>query len=107
MFDVGFQELVLIALVALVVFGPERLPGMVREVSLWIRKGRALLHSAKAEIDQELQLLEMRQAFEEKRRKFEREIQTLQSDPEQPLTGQAPLSGTREPGRGADDHDRA
>lgn len=103
MFDVGFQELVLIALVALVVFGPERLPRMVREVSLWIRKARTLLNSAKAEIDQELQLMEMRQNFEEKRLRFEREVQTLAKDPEQLLTGTAPQ--TAEPKRGGESGD--
>jgi sec-independent protein translocase protein TatB len=36
MFDIGFSELVLVGVVALVVLGPERLPGAVRTASLWI-----------------------------------------------------------------------
>ena len=41
MFDIGFSELVLIALVALVVLGPERLPKAARRAGLWVRRARA------------------------------------------------------------------
>lgn len=77
MFDVGFSELVLIALVALLVFGPERLPRLVRETALWLRKARSALGAAKAEIDQELQLYELRQSLKEKREQMERELLSL------------------------------
>ena len=77
MFDVGFMEMVLIALVALLVFGPERLPRLVRETSLWIRKARMVVASARTEIDRELQLYELKQSLEEKRRGFEREVNSL------------------------------
>lgn len=85
MFDVGFWEMVLILLVALLVFGPEKLPRLVREVSLWLRKARSVVASAKSEIDQELQLYELRQAFEEKRKIFEGEIKELNHAPETPI----------------------
>jgi len=78
MFDVGFWELVLIALVALIVFGPDRLPRLVRETGLWVRKARSVASSAKTEIDRELQLYELKQTMEAKRRKFAREIQSLE-----------------------------
>lgn len=77
MFDVGFSELVLIALVALLVFGPERLPRLAREAAFWLRKVRSTLGAAKAEIDQELQLYELRQSLKEKREKMERELLSL------------------------------
>jgi len=79
MFDVGFWELVLIALVALTVFGPEKLPGLIREVALWIRRFRAVAHSARQEIDRELNLYELQQGFREKQRRFEREMSSLES----------------------------
>lgn len=79
MFDVGFSELVLIALVALLVFGPERLPGLVREATFWLRKARSALGAAKAEIDQELQLYELRQSLKEKREQMERELLSLEA----------------------------
>ena len=61
MFDVGFQELVLIALVALLVVGPERLPRLVRTAGLWLGRGRRILGSVKAEIDRELKADELKE----------------------------------------------
>lgn len=77
MFDVGFSELVLIALVALLVFGPERLPSLVRETTLWIRKIRGLVTDAKTEIDRELQLMEIRETMEAKKRRFQAEAENM------------------------------
>jgi sec-independent protein translocase protein TatB len=82
MFDVGFSEVLLIALVALLVFGPDRLPKMVRETTYWIRKIKGAMHAAKSEIDRELQLMEIRTAMEEKRQRFVAEAQTLQEEVE-------------------------
>lgn len=70
MFDVGFSELLLIAVVALVVFGPDRLPKMVRETGYWIRKARGAVQSARTELDREFQLMELRASMDEKRRQF-------------------------------------
>ncbi len=78
MFDVGFWELVLIGLVALLVFGPERLPRLVRETGLWVRKARNVVSSAKTEIDRELQLFELKQTMEEKRQQFMSEMQSIE-----------------------------
>lgn len=80
MFDVGFSELLLIALVALVVFGPERLPKLVRETTFWIRKIRSAFDSAKTEIDRELQLMELKASMEERRQQFLKEAEALQID---------------------------
>ena len=41
MFDVGFWEMAFIGVIALVVIGPERLPGVARSVGLWVGKGQA------------------------------------------------------------------
>ncbi|MCK5263138.1 MAG: twin-arginine translocase subunit TatB, partial [Gammaproteobacteria bacterium] len=40
MFDVGFWEILMILILALVVIGPERLPGAARTLGLWVGKGR-------------------------------------------------------------------
>jgi sec-independent protein translocase protein TatB len=61
MFDVGFQELALIAMVALLVVGPERLPRLVRTAGLWLGRGRRILGSVKAEIDRELKADELKE----------------------------------------------
>ena len=54
MFDIGFAELVIIGIVALLVIGPERLPGAVRTASLWINRIRRGFNEIKAEVQQEL-----------------------------------------------------
>lgn len=64
MFDVGFWELAIIAIVALLVIGPERLPGVARTAGLWIGKIRGFVTSVKADIDKELQAEELKKILE-------------------------------------------
>ncbi|HGY5238661.1 Sec-independent protein translocase protein TatB [Aeromonas sp. 5HA1] len=59
MFDIGFWELVVIGIVALVVLGPERLPVAIRTASHWIRLIRSTANSVKSELEQELRLQEL------------------------------------------------
>lgn len=61
MFDVGFWELVLIAIVGLVVLGPERLPVAIRNISRWIGAARRMAGSVRDELEQELKLQELQQ----------------------------------------------
>jgi len=65
MFDVGFFELLLIAVVALLVIGPERLPRVARTAGLWIGRGRRMLSSVKADIEKELKAEELKRVLEE------------------------------------------
>jgi sec-independent protein translocase protein TatB len=53
-FDIGFTELLLIAVIALVVLGPERLPGAIRTTAYWVGKVRRSFQSAKEELEREL-----------------------------------------------------
>ena len=59
MFDIGFWELVLIAIVGLVVLGPERLPGAIRNLSRWIGAARRMAGSVRDELEQELKIQEL------------------------------------------------
>lgn len=61
MFDIGFWELVLIAVIGLVVLGPERLPVAVRTIARWVRTFRAMAASVQNELNQELKLQEMQE----------------------------------------------
>lgn len=54
MFDVGFSELLLVLVVALIVVGPERLPGVARKLGIYIRKAREAFDSVKQEVEKEL-----------------------------------------------------
>ena len=65
MFDVGFGELLLIAVVALVVLGPERLPKAARFAGLWVRRARAQWYSVKAELERELEAEELKRSLQD------------------------------------------
>jgi sec-independent protein translocase protein TatB len=54
MFDVGFSELILIAIVGLLVIGPERLPETIRVTTRWMRNIRRSFEQAKRDVEQEL-----------------------------------------------------
>jgi len=54
MFDIGFMELVLISIVALIVIGPERLPGAIRTATLWIGRAKRSFNQVKEEIEKEI-----------------------------------------------------
>lgn len=54
MFDIGFTELLLCLVVALVVIGPEQLPGTVRTVALWIGRLKRSLTETRAEIERQI-----------------------------------------------------
>lgn len=71
MFDVGFSEIMIIAVVALIVLGPERLPKAARFAGLWVRRARAQWYSVKAELEREL-------ASEELQRSLKQPLEQLQ-----------------------------
>ncbi len=60
MFDAGFLEMVVIAVIALVIVGPERLPGIARKMGKWVAKARALVNTTKSDIERELRADELR-----------------------------------------------
>ena len=76
MFDVGFSEMLLVGLIALLVFGPERLPRVAKEAALWIRKARSMATSVKQEIDRELQLQDLKESMDQQKREMERLLLT-------------------------------
>lgn len=54
MFDIGFPELLLISIVALLVIGPEKLPETIRTMTLWIGRFRRSFSKIKQEIENEI-----------------------------------------------------
>ncbi|WP_217126389.1 Sec-independent protein translocase protein TatB [Hydrogenophilus thiooxidans] len=78
MFDIGFSELVLIALVALIVLGPERLPKVARTVGHLLGRMQRYASSVKADIEREIQLEELKKLetqIQAQARAFESEMQ--------------------------------
>jgi sec-independent protein translocase protein TatB len=54
MFDIGFWELALIGVVALIVIGPEKLPAVARTLGYWIGKGRRFVASVQDDLNREI-----------------------------------------------------
>ena len=63
MFDIGFWELAIIGVVALLVIGPERLPRVARTTGLWLGRARRFVSSVKADIDREIAADELKKAL--------------------------------------------
>lgn len=59
MFDIGFWQLVLVALVALIVLGPERMPRAIRSFQRTLAKVRQFSQKMEAEINHELRIKEL------------------------------------------------
>ena len=64
MFDVGFQELTLIGVIALIVVGPERLPKMARTLGLWMGKIRYYVGQVKSDIEREVRAQELKEMLD-------------------------------------------
>ena len=60
MFDIGFLELLVIALITLVVMGPERLPEAIRAISLWIGRLKQLWAKTRQDIENEVGMDDIR-----------------------------------------------
>lgn len=61
MLDIGFSEILLLAIVALVVLGPEKLPHAARMAGAWVGRIRRMLLSVQADIENEVAASEMRE----------------------------------------------
>lgn len=64
MFEISFPELVILAVVALLVLGPERLPRAAQFAGLWVRRARAHWHAVKTDFERELADEELRKSLE-------------------------------------------
>jgi sec-independent protein translocase protein TatB len=99
MFDIGFSELFVVAIVALLVLGPERLPKAARFAGLWVRRARAQWHSVKSEWESELADDELKRSLRDTREQLEQAKESLR-DTERTL--QSEFESVREDVRGRD-----
>jgi sec-independent protein translocase protein TatB len=60
MFDIGFSEIMVVAMISLVIMGPERLPETVRTITLWLGRLRQFISSARSELEDEVGVDEIR-----------------------------------------------
>jgi len=73
MFDMGFTEMMLIGIVALVVIGPEKLPGVARTAGKYFARLRNFMTNVRADVESELKADELREMFEAQ----QKELQSL------------------------------
>jgi sec-independent protein translocase protein TatB len=71
MFDMGFTEMMLIGIVALVVIGPERLPGVARTAGKYVGRLKRFMTSVKADVEQELRADELRQILSQQQKELD------------------------------------
>ena len=71
MFDMGITELMLISVVALVVIGPERLPGVARTAGKYVGRLKRFMTSVKADVEQELRADELRQILSDQQKELD------------------------------------
>ncbi len=71
MFDMGFTEMMLIGIVALIVIGPERLPGVARTAGKYFGRLKRFVTSVKADVEQELRADELREILAKQQRELD------------------------------------
>lgn len=95
MFDVGFAELLLIAIIGLIVIGPKRMPEAVRFLGYWIGKLRRSVQNARQDMEREFGLDEIRRdlhneallsQLDKERQQIEKSLANAAATPEPPAT---------------------
>lgn len=88
MFDVGFSELIVIGVVALVVIGPERLPKVARTLGVLTGRLQRYVAQVKADINREMELAELgkvKQEFESAARSFQTDVESKAAEVEREI----------------------
>jgi sec-independent protein translocase protein TatB len=80
MFDVGFSELVLCFLVALVVLGPEKLPPLARNLGRWTGQARSYLRHLSNELERETHASELKKQLQDAERALREETQSANTE---------------------------
>ena len=82
MFDVGFAELLLLSLIALLVLGPERLPRVAKTLGGLSRKARSSWLSLKRSIDEEIRQQDLKEPVDRMRKDFQSTVKDFKSSVE-------------------------
>jgi sec-independent protein translocase protein TatB len=103
MFGINFLEFLLLLLVALAVFGPDRMPDVARQAGKFIRTARTMLNNARAELDKELgselsDLKDLNLRDLDPRKAVKKYVWDVLDEDDEDLPGQEPLGvGERPP----------
>jgi sec-independent protein translocase protein TatB len=92
MFDIGFAELILIAIVGLLVIGPDQLPGTIRTIALWIGRIKRSFNEIKQDIEREVGADEIRRELHNEKvlsdiERSQRAFDDIKNDVENSIAG--------------------
>jgi sec-independent protein translocase protein TatB len=90
MFEFDFFKLLIIGMIALLVLGPEKLPGLARKLGQWAGRARSVARQLRTQLEQEVMLEEERDR--EKKRKAAAEARPAEPPPADPAPTAAPVS---------------
>ncbi len=68
MFDFSFWEMAVVGVVALIVFGPEKLPGLARTAGLWLGRAKRMVANVRDDIEREIKAEELKRVMEQQAR---------------------------------------
>ena len=90
MFELGWLEIGIIGVIALVVLGPERLPKAARFAGLWVRKARAQWFAVKSEMERELAAEELKASLQAEREAIRDAVKQLDDEARELQSGVLP-----------------
>ena len=71
MFDIGFWEIIIVAIVALLVVGPDKLPGLIRETARWAARIRRYVLDTKRDLERQINMDEIERGLKTDAAKLE------------------------------------
>ena len=103
MFEIGFAELFLLGVIALLVVGPDKLPGLARTVGVWVGKAQRLVGQVRADIEREVRADELRKAAKEYSptnvlSDVKKEVEDFAGDVSKPLDLNEEIGESKKPG---------
>ncbi|PWQ95733.1 Sec-independent protein translocase protein TatB [Leucothrix arctica] len=88
MFDMSGLEMLLVGVIALLVIGPERLPGVAKTIGTWVGKAKAFINTTKADLEREINASEMRDLLANQKKEID-ELRTMVDETKKDFTDQA------------------
>lgn len=101
MFDIGFWELTVIAVIGLIVLGPERLPVVARTLGTWVGRAKGYVRGLTSELEREVNVDDIRSQVRRTREQIESDTRSTVSSIREPLAPETPKSGIKAKGDGA------
>lgn len=92
MFDIGFWELALMAVIGLIVLGPERLPVVARTVGTWVGRAKGYVRGLTSELEREIDVNDLRSQVKRAREQIESDTRETASQVKASVDPNAPRS---------------